>query len=47
MIFGRLWEEAENGNGEHRTNGSARRQTRDTRTTPGPVRISDTEPVID
>jgi hypothetical protein len=47
MIFGRLWEDAENGNGEHRTNGSARRQPRDSRSTPGPVRITDTEPVID
>jgi len=47
MIFGRLWEDAENGNGEYRTNGSARRQTRDSRSTPGPVRITDTEPVIE
>ena len=47
MIFGRLWEEAENGNGEHRTNGSARRQPRDSRSGPGPVRISDSEPVMD
>jgi uncharacterized protein YacL len=47
MIFGRLWEDAENGNGEHRTNGSARRQTRDSRSGPGPVRIPDTEPLIE
>jgi hypothetical protein len=47
MIFGRLWEDAENGNGELRTNGAARRQPRDSRSTPGPVRITDTEPVID
>jgi hypothetical protein len=47
MIFGRLWEESENGNGEHRTNGAARRQARDARQTSGPVRISDSEPVIE
>jgi uncharacterized protein YacL len=40
MIFGRLWEDSENGNanGEHRTNGSSRRQ-RESRS--GAVRITD------
>jgi hypothetical protein len=47
MIFGRLWEEPENGNGEHRTNGTARRSQRDARTTSGPVRITDSEPVME
>jgi uncharacterized protein YacL len=49
MIFGRLWEEAENGGHSdiHRTNGASRRQMRDSRNTPGPVRISDTEPVTE
>jgi uncharacterized protein YacL len=47
MIFGRLWEEAENGNGEHRTNGTARRPQRDPRGTPVPVRVTDTEPVME
>ena len=47
MIFGRLWEEAENGNGEHRTNGTTRRPQRDPRGTPVPVRITDSEPVIE
>ncbi len=49
MIFGRLWEEPENGlpNGEHRINGSARRQSRDSRSGPLPVRITDTEPITE
>lgn len=47
MIFGRLWEEAENGNGEHRTNGTARRTQRDPRGTPVPVRLTDSEPVME
>ncbi|HEY6121545.1 MAG TPA: TRAM domain-containing protein [Pyrinomonadaceae bacterium] len=49
MIFGRLWEEAENGsvNGEHRTNGASRRQ-RDSRGAPAPVRITDhAEPITE
>ena len=49
MIFGRLWEEAENGgNGEHRTNGSTRRPPRETRSSVTPIRITDqTDPIID
>src|SRR5215510_5149655 len=49
MIFGRLWEEAENGGHSdiHRTNGASRRQMRDSRNTPGPVRISDSEPITE
>ena len=49
MIFGRLWEEPENGanTGEHRVNGSARRPTRESRTGPLPVRINDTEPITE
>jgi len=50
MIFGRLWEEAENGGHSeiHRTNGGSRRQTRDSRTgAPGPVRITDSEPITE
>lgn len=47
MIFGRLWEEAENGNGEHRTNGTTRRPQRDTRGTAVPVRVTDSEPVLE
>ena len=50
MIFGRLWEEAENGGHSdiHRTNGSSRRPMRDTRSTaPGPVRINDSEPITE
>src|SRR6266550_1420978 len=44
MIFGRLWEEPENGfTGEHRVNGAARRPARDARNS-GPVRITDGEP---
>src|SRR5256885_2054642 len=40
MIFGRLWEEAENGGHSdiHRTNGASRRQMRDSRRGPAPVR---------
>lgn len=52
MIFGRLWEDAENGNGEHRTgehriNGAGRRASREPRSTSGPIRITDGEPVIE
>src|SRR6266480_4209794 len=47
MIFGRLWEEAENGgNGEHRTNGGTRRPPRETRSSVTPIRITDqTDPI--
>ena len=49
MIFGRLWEEAENGGHSdiHRTNGASRRQVRDSRNTPAPVRISEGEPITE
>jgi len=49
MIFGRLWEEAENGGHSdiHRTNGTSRRQARDSRNGPSPVRIAETEPVTE
>ena len=49
MIFGRLWEEAENGghSDTHRTNGGSRRQVRDSRSAPGPVRITDSEPITE
>jgi uncharacterized protein YacL len=49
MIFGRLWEEAENGGHSdiHRTNGASRRQARDSRGAPGPVRITDSEPITE
>ena len=49
MIFGRLWEEPENGSnsGEHRINGAARRQSREPRNGPMPVRITDTEPITE
>jgi hypothetical protein len=49
MIFGRLWEDSDNGssNGEHRTNGTTRRQPRDTRGQPGPVRITDHEHITE
>jgi uncharacterized protein YacL len=47
MIFGRLWEDAENGNGEQRANGVPRRSQRDARNSSGPVRITDSEPVIE
>jgi uncharacterized protein YacL len=47
MIFGRLWEEAENGHNDiHRTNGGSRRM-RDSRSGPHPVRITDTEPITE
>ena len=48
MIFGRLWEEAENGGHSdiHRTNGGSRRM-RDSRSGPHPVRITDTEPITE
>ncbi len=39
MIFGRLWEEAENGATEPRANGARRQQVRDIR--PAPTRIGD------
>jgi uncharacterized protein YacL len=49
MIFGRLWEEAENGghNDIHRTNGTSRRQARESRSGPGPVRITDSEAITE
>src|SRR5215203_3793820 len=49
MIFGRLWEEAENGGHSdiHRTNGASRRQVRDSRNSPAPVRISESEPITE
>jgi uncharacterized protein YacL len=48
MIFGRLWEEAENGHSDiHRTNGGSRRQMRESRSGPHPVRISDSEPITE
>ena len=49
MIFGRLWEEAENcGHNEiHRTNGGVRRPARDSRVASGSVRITDTEPIAE
>ncbi|HEX6650175.1 MAG TPA: TRAM domain-containing protein [Pyrinomonadaceae bacterium] len=49
MIFGRLWEEAENGGHSdiHRTNGASRRQMRDSRSGPAPVRISESEPITE
>lgn len=47
MIFGRLWEEPENGfSGEHRANGTTRRPSRDPRNS-GPVRITDGEPITE
>lgn len=47
MIFGRLWEEAENGQHDiHRTNGGSRRM-RDSRSGPHPVRITDSEPITE
>ena len=47
MIFGRLWEDPENGiSGEHRANGVTRRPVRDVRGT-APVRITDGEPVTE
>ena len=49
MIFGRLWEEPENGSasGEHRINGAVRRHSREGRSGPVPVRITDTEPITE
>jgi uncharacterized protein YacL len=49
MIFGRLWEEAENcGHNEiHRTNGNARRPARDSRVSASSVRITDGEPITE
>jgi uncharacterized protein YacL len=49
MIFGRLWEDAENGghNDIHRTNGTSRRQARDSRSAPGPVRITDSDAITE
>src|SRR6266581_2068450 len=49
MIFGRLWEEPENGiaAGEPRINGAARRPSREPRNGPVPVRITDTEPITE
>src|SRR4026209_1098998 len=45
MIFGRLWEEAENGHNDiHRTNGGSRRM-RESRRGPHPVRITDSQPI--
>jgi uncharacterized protein YacL len=47
MIFGRLWEEAENGHSDiHRTNGGSRRM-RESRSGPHPVRITDSEPITE
>jgi hypothetical protein len=44
-----LWEEAENGghNEIHRTNGTSRRQIRDSRNNSGAVRITDTEAITE
>ncbi|HKO98373.1 MAG TPA: TRAM domain-containing protein [Pyrinomonadaceae bacterium] len=50
MIFGRLWEEPDNGSvsGEHRINGGVRRPAREApRTGPVPVRITDSEPITE
>ena len=49
MIFGRLWEEPENGaiSGEHRVNGATRRPARESRSGPVPVRITDSEPITE
>jgi uncharacterized protein YacL len=49
MIFGRLWEEPENGanSGEHRINGAGRRPSRELRNGPSPVRLTDTEPITE
>jgi uncharacterized protein YacL len=46
MIFGRLWEDAENGNHNeiHRTNGGSRRPRN---SGPHPVRITDSEPITE
>ncbi|HEU4712426.1 MAG TPA: TRAM domain-containing protein [Pyrinomonadaceae bacterium] len=52
MIFGRLWEEAENGHSDiHRTNGGSRRMRESRGGTgssgPTPVRITDSEPITE
>ncbi len=51
MIFGRLWEEAENGGHSdiHRTNGGSRRmrESRGGSSGPSPVRINDSEPITE
>jgi uncharacterized protein YacL len=50
MIFGRLWEESENGahNDVHRTNGATRRPSRESRSSsPTPVRIAEGEPITE
>ncbi len=49
MIFGRLWEEPDNGavSGEHRINGVTRRPARESRGGPVPVRITDSEPITE
>lgn len=51
MIFGRLWEEAENGGHSdiHRTNGGSRRmrESRGGNSGPNPVRINDSEPITE
>ncbi len=49
MIFGRLWEEAENNiPSEHRTNGGTRRPPRETRSSVVPIRLGDqSEPIIE
>jgi uncharacterized protein YacL len=47
MIFGRLWEDPENGtSSEQRANGASRRPVRDARNS-SPVRITDGEPVTE
>src|SRR4030095_13566449 len=47
MIFGRLWEDSDNGAGEHRANG-ARRYQREVRNSATPLRITDHgEPVTE
>src|SRR5918997_857739 len=49
MIFGRLWEEkhANGGTTANGTNGASRRQARDSRSGPSPVRISESEPITE
>jgi uncharacterized protein YacL len=49
MIFGRLWEEAENGGHTeiHRTNGTSRRPARESRSSSGPVRIIDSDAITE
>ncbi len=48
MIFGRLWEESDNGSQseQHRTDGATRRSTRELRNS-GPVRITDHEAITE